>query len=229
MSRSVWIKRVVCIIIALALIFIGYFYKKDTDNIPTDFYIGVIRTTEQKQSTVLSFYDKNLNCVGTKKLKYGLVGDTWRKPFCKDNHMYVNAAGLGGKKNLGISLDIDFNKRTINEFKHGLVGPADCVEADDYIFVCNNLNYKSNIVRCDKKSGNVIKFTDDISTLDTLYCYDKTLIAFGSDYRSSTKCYIYVMDFNLNLLKKIDISQLGYGVKNVELYEGIDTAGAEGH
>lgn len=219
MNRSAWIKPM-WLILVLSFFFCGcHFNVKDVSDIPSDFYIAVIRTTEQKQSTVISFYDKDLNYVGTKKLSYGMVGSTWKHPICNDNHLYVNAAGLGGEKNLGICLDMDLNTGNINELKHGLVGPADCVETDNYIFVCNNLNYKSHIVRCEKETGDIKEFTENVSTIDTLYCYDEKLIAFATDYQGITKSYIYIMDYEFDVIRTIDISQFGINVENVCLYQ----------
>ncbi|SFR93600.1 hypothetical protein [Anaeromicropila populeti] len=211
-------KRIVKIItvigVGIVLLSACNYINKKNSKFPSDFYMGIILTTEQKQSSFLYFYDSELKLAGTKKIPYGNVGSTFIRPESRNQYLYVNAAGLMGEKNLGLSLEINLESGKTNQYNHKLVGPSDCAESDDYIFVCNNLNKVSHIVRCTKGTKEIKEFKKEVSCINTILCYENQLIAFAQNYGTSVNSYIYLLDYELNLLKTIDITSLGIGTYN---------------
>lgn len=210
-------------IMALLLIMImlcscGGKHKKDI-YINNDFQFGVIRTCDSRNSTVLSLYDKDLRVIETKKIKYGGVRNTWSNPIVSDGHLMVNAQGLQGRKDLGLTMDFDIEKGKIRFVKNGLVGPSHCLWGKDYIYVCNNLNLKSTIVRLDKDGENPVEKKISVPIITAIFEWNDKLIVFGRKSGDKIESFLYILDTDLNILKQENITDTGCGIYNVCQFE----------
>lgn len=187
--------------------------------IKKDFQIGVIRTCDNRNSTILSLYDKDLRVIENKEIKYGGVRNAWSTPIWSEGHLLVNAQGLQGEKKLGLTMDIDTENGKIRFVKNDLVGPSHCIWGKHYIYVCNNLNMKSTIVRMDKDGNNRLKKEIAISLISAIYEWNDKVIVFGERIGTKTESILYVFDTDFNILKQENITNIGCGIYNVCLYE----------
>lgn len=62
--------------------------KQDT------FYIGIVRTTEQKNSSIISFYNKNFQFVTSDVLPYAAICDCMTLPISKEGEVYFLSQGV---------------------------------------------------------------------------------------------------------------------------------------
>jgi len=209
-------KKLIALFVTVILCFSGC--KKaetklavDEAEFTKDFFAGVIVTTGQKEKSYICYYDKELELLNTQELSYGMVGDTFTDVTVKDGTLYATAQGLDQKKNTGLLLGVNLEDGKVDTFPHNLVGPAAHVEDEKFLYVCNNLNFISNIVQIDKTSGEQKKVEVDVHNITNLVSYQNQLYAFGMDYEEdgTISSYILIFDDSLNLKKKIDITEDG--------------------
>lgn len=180
-------------------------------------YCGVIVTTGEKNESYIEYFDKDLKLKRKQKLDYGTLGSTFTKQQVKDNIIYTTAQGLAQKKNLGLVLGIDAATGKVEEYSHGLVGPAAHVVTEQAIYVCNNLNFVSNVVRIDRHTKEKKSLELSVHQITNVCNFQDKILVFAMNYENdgSISSYIYIIDEDLNVEKQIDITEVGSGSDHV--------------
>lgn len=177
---------------------------------------GVIETTGQENKSYISFYDDNLKKIGEEQIKYGSMGDGFLLPIVFKNSMYIVPKGIYNQKELTFIMEYDLDKMKIEKYDIGLQNMNSIAVDDKSVYGVNTMNFISNIVKCSKETKKLQK----IEILDTYISYievygDKLFVFGESDKEGKMMIYLYILNANnLDILEKINISNIGFGQYN---------------
>lgn len=182
-----------------------------------DYSVCVIESTQQKNKSILTFYDDALDKVQSTEYALGSMGSWFYPPKILDNYMYVVPQGIGNQKektiifelNLqtGESRQYDMNQQAINGF---------CI-SDKYIFSVATWNNVSTITRYDKNSDKIDTLELPEIFIEFMENTPDKLMAFGIAKLESNEytptSYLYEIDIETLMLKEeYDIT--GYGISH---------------
>lgn len=181
-------------------------------------------TTEQRNKSYLRFYDNQLKEVKKVSMPYGGMEGVFYTPYVYKNFTYFVPKGLGGKKDLGLVVELNMDNFELKNYKIDQIS-MDSVCADDkYVYTCNNLNGTSHINRCNKETGKVKTMDFENEYVPLIFLDNKSHIyAFSNIFHdNSMTTYLYKMNSNLDIIKKVNITKHS-GSQSKVLVDG-DTA-----
>lgn len=189
--------------------------------------IGLVETTAMNYSSTIHWYDKELNKISEKNMKYAMLGSSFHNPVYHDNEVYMIPQGLGNRKDTKKVISIDKKNLKIKEFSLKNIALNDVAVSNDYIYTINTLNGNTHICRLNKnnKALNEIILKDEY--VSGITAVKGKIYAFSADMvAESAKFYLYIYNEELELLYKEDITQYGtsqYKFMNDEnyLYTGV--------
>lgn len=175
--------------------------------------IGIIITTQDKNKSILKFYDENLNFIKSKYLPYGALADCMTLPAANQNSIYFIPRGVPQKEELEIALDYNPISHTFKKYKIGMPSLLQIAASDDAVFTINELNFTSYITKYSKDMRECSQVSSETFSYDAIYYYDKFLYATGKKKtEENTKYYLFQIDANsLKTIHKEDITAYGQG------------------
>lgn len=208
----------VCIFFLLALIFLFGLYKKKSlysvfDSLDYRIYkIGVVQTSSAKLKSYITFFDKDLNLLETKKIYCAGLSHCWDFPKVFDKKVFMNIKGTDFllKKNV---LELDFKNKKYGFFNVGQKF-NNCMAVDNKnknIYVANCVG-DANILKYNTKSNEKKKIIIPSLYITQMKVYENNLFAFGNFFYPEPKAFIYIIDtVTLRVIKKINITSFGLG------------------
>jgi hypothetical protein len=207
-------KKISMVLVFITALFIfegckkeSFTYKSNTEK-EINYTIGVVRTTGQKNKSIIKLYDRTLEEIDEDSLPYGSMGGTFYNPIVFENSVYTIPQGIATKKDLGLVLEINTNTTETQEYKIDKLAMNSLSVDDTYIYTSNTLNGIASLNQYNKKT-NTLKSIDlkdeDITKIETykenVYCF-----SISKNESGSLVSRIYVLDSLLNIIDKIDIS-----------------------
>lgn len=189
-------------------------YQKENNNLgDSNPYLAIIQTTQEKNESILNFYDKEFHFVKSEKLPYGTLSDYLTLPAFYQNFIYFIPRGVPLQKELELALVYNPFTNFCEEYDIGMPGLLQISVSDKAIFAVNELNFTSYISKYIKKDKKVSRISSDKISYDTVYYYNGFLYATGRKHTTDTMSnYIFQIDPNsLKILWKKDITKYGQG------------------
>jgi hypothetical protein len=172
-----------------------------------DYEIAVIRTDIHRYSTFIEYYDGELELVNKLEYPYASMENSWGKPMCYGNVMYVIPQGLGNSLNARLVVGLDMETGAVREYKVDLPYLKNLAVNEKYIFVSNNQNGTSKIVRVDKESGETAS-TEFDGLVPSLAAKGDEVIALHADWgKSLDERRILVLGEDLRLRQTVAIEE----------------------
>ncbi len=183
------------------------------------FYVGVVRTTQDKNKSILNFYDKKLNFIKSIELPYGALADYMTLPAVNQNFIYFIPGGTTLKESEAV-IRYDLSTQTLKEYDIGMPSLLQVTASEDAIFTVNELNFTSYITKYITKNtadNMKQKFCTQVSSkkfsYDTIYYYNGFLYVTGKTKTTKKeKYYLFQLDADtLQIIQKADITNYGQG------------------
>lgn len=183
-----------------------------------DYKVAVIETTSNKEKSLITYYDEDLEKVGSKSFEYAELGSNFYSPEYQDEEIYIVPRGLQGNHNEKkvISLNLKTGNDTVYDVdKVNII----CTAVNKkYLFAGSNLNAISYLSRIDLKDKKETDLSFNNEYLSLIAATDKYVFAFLSstdDQNIYSKINVYNVD-SLELIKTIDITE--YGINQTKYY-----------
>jgi len=172
--------------------------------------IGIVETTATDYESTIHWYDKELNKVSEKNMKYAMLGSAFHNPVYYDNEIYMIPQGLGNAKDSKKVISLNKNNFEIKEFPINNIALNDVAVSNDYIYTINTLSGNTHICRLNKSDNTlkeIIIYDEYISGITAIR---GKIYAFSSNMLTSTpECYLYIYNEELEILYRKDITQYG--------------------
>lgn len=172
---------------------------------------GVVETTGSKYLSHIHYYDEDLNVMHKEKLKYASLGNGFNRPVYFEDEIYLIPQGIFNKKDSEKVISISKKDLSITQYKVPNIALMDVGVTNDYLFTNSNLNYVTHLSKVDRKTGVFSEKAIDSALFSSMISVDEKLFLFGNLNREAKGTYLYVMDSQFNILKTIDISDVGVG------------------
>lgn len=205
------IKKIISLLLTCIVIFSTACSHKQ--NSFRNFEFCVIETTEQKNQSILSFYDKNFKRIGQHKIPYADYGSLFTPPVAMNNNVYAIPEGVPYVKELEIVLEYHLKDGTVTEMNFKKPGLFSFAVSTDSIYTTNMLNGTSSISKYHKKTGKVerINTPSTVRNYNFIYsCHDGVYVTANQSKQNNTKSYLIKINpdhFRIEWEK--DISDIG--------------------
>lgn len=180
--------------------------------------VAIIETTSNKKTSLVTYYDENLEKVGSKSLDYAELGNNFYSPIYQDNKVYIVPRGLQGEHNEKKVISMDLKTGEDAEYNVNKTNIICTAVNKNYLFTSSNLNAVSYLTRTDFKSKEEKELTFNEEYLSLIVASDEYIFAFLSsidDKKMYSKIDIFDVD-TLKLKKEIDIT--AYGINQTKYY-----------
>ncbi len=172
--------------------------------------IGIVETTASDYKSTIHWYDKELNKISEKNMKYAMLGSAFHNPVYYDNEIYMIPQGLGNAKDSKKVISLNKNNFEIKEFSINNIALNDVAVSKDYIYTINTLSGDTHICRLNKSNNTLKEIIIDNEYVSGITAVRGKVYAFSSNMLSSSpECYLYIYNEELEILHKIDITQYG--------------------
>ncbi|TDW14662.1 hypothetical protein EDD63_1357 [Breznakia blatticola] len=217
--------KIFLIIILFALSLVGCQQQNNDDNISSDFFVGVIETTQAKEDSSITFYDESLNELGTKYYDYADLSSTWDNPVYLDNSVLLVPLGLMKKADAKKVVSLNVENQEFTEYPIDRVNIL-CSTADEkYVYAGSNLNGECYITRFDKTTKEIKEVKlEEAGAMNTQLVVDKDKLYEFYNYSIEKNGElidhngIHIYNDNLELFETIDLSEYCGGVYKAMIY-----------
>ena len=212
-------RRSIVPVLVLCMLFLSGCMQniQNTDTIPDDYTVGIIRTNGSKNSSDILYFDEKLSQTGATHYDYATMGDLFYTPVTYDGSLYVVPQGQANAKDAKTILCQDLNTFEQTTFFLDQIAIYGLSVNSSAIFAANNINQQSFISRIDRTNETVKTATYNGLYVSIVYSYQDKLYAFSSESISSgLKGTLHCLDpITLKELQRIDISEFGSDVYSV--------------
>lgn len=188
MRRSVLFSILVCLCFLVA----GCENKK----FPADYEVGVLYSTEYKNTTKLLLLNQNLESIYETNAPYGYLGHCgFMNAITQDGVVYECPQGKATEKELGLIIGVDMSTGKVVEYDFGRVNITDFACEEDFLYATSNLNNENFVDRYDRTTGK----KDTVKTsfyVSDIVVNNGELYGFGLDEANPDKICFYHFDFN---------------------------------
>lgn len=206
-------RKVNLFLLLILVVYTGCTNKKllhNEENFNSNFDVGVIKTTGQKNKSFITYYDTQLKEVSKQGLPYASLGNIFYNPVVFKQKLYIIPQGLANAKDKKTVFELNLNTGKKKEYHIDQLAMNSIAVNEEYIFTCNTLDGTSYINRCDKKDEKVEKVLFQDTYISKLVLHNDILYAFSSRKGENfVESYLYKLDLSLNILDKKDISNYG--------------------
>ncbi|WP_423900391.1 hypothetical protein [Eggerthia catenaformis] len=177
-----------------------------------DWELGVIETSIYKRNTRLVYFDGDFNIKGEDKIKAAGVSRHLKDSSYQKENAYFEARGLTRKNDDKKIIELNRSTRNIKFYDVDRINIQGVIANDKYTYTISNLDKKVYITQTDYNNKKVKEISfNDIITLNLFLAGDKIIVPYNL-IENSEKEFINIYDRQLNLIKKIDLSQYGRSI-----------------
>lgn len=184
--------------------------KGDQGVFPSNYRIGVIETTEQKQKSIIGLYNDSFDLVDTLDYRMGSLGTHFYPPQTVGDKVYMIPQGLGNKKDLSVILALDMESGESETIKLGVKGASSFCVDDRFVFATATWNGDATISRTllADKSIKRIKH-DSVFVISQMSIVRDELFVVGVTLDGKSTFAIYDVN-TMELISEMDFSKFGY-------------------
>ena len=158
LKKKLTLFSVFILITTLLILFIHSYQSKNNTSYTNNYSVCVAQTSEQRNSSVLTYYDDNLKQVNQQRIPYGGLGDAYRQGIKYNGKMYFAPAGLFSNDSrycLRDSISLDLKTGKITEYRFGEMywGQRNFTVGGDKMFANRNFNNISYLQSIDLSTG----------------------------------------------------------------------------
>lgn len=188
-----------------------------SDELPEDYAIGVIRTSGNKDSSDILYFNEDLEQTGSTHYKYATMGELFYPPVVHDGAVYIVPQGQANKKDEKTILQLNLDTLEQQEFPLDQIAIYGVSVNSSAIYAANNINNQSYVSRIDRLDKTVKTITYDNAYVSTTCIFNDVLYAFSSTWENDTlKSTLHCIDpVTMTEVNQIDISALGCGIRSV--------------
>ncbi len=210
MKKIITMFLVMCCIVSLAAC-------SQSDELPEDYAIGVIRTIGNKNSSDILYFNADLEQTGSTHYKYATMGELFYPPVVHDGAAYIVPQGQANKKDEKTILQLNLETLEQQEFPLDQIAIYGVSVNSSAIYAANNINNQSYVSRIDRLDKTVKTITYDNAYVSTTCIFNDVLYAFSSTWENDAlKSTLHCIDpVTMTEVKQIDISALGCGIRSV--------------
>ena len=210
MKKIITMFLVMCCIVSLAAC-------SQSDELPEDYAIGVIRTIGNKDSSDILYFNADLEQTGSTHYKYATMGELFYPPVVHDGAAYIVPQGQANKKDEKTILQLNLETLEQQEFPLDQIAIYGVSVNSSAIYAANNINNQSYVSRIDRLDKTVKTITYDNAYVSTTCIFNDVLYAFSSTWENDTlKSTLHCIDpVTMTEVNQIDISALGCGIRSV--------------
>ena len=134
-----------------------------SDELPEDYAIGVIRTIGNKDSSDILYFNEDLGQTGSTHYKYATMGELFYPPVVHDGAVYIVPQGQANKKDEKTILQLNLETLEQQQFPLDQIAIYGVNVNSSAIYAANNINNKSYVSRIDRLDKSV-------KTIELLLC-----------------------------------------------------------
>ena len=209
-------KKIFALLLALCCI-VSLAACSQSDELPEDYAIGVIRTIGNKKSSDILYFNENLEQTGSTHYKYATMGELFYPPVVYDGAVYIVPQGQANKKDEKTILQLNLETLEKQEFPLDQIAIYGVSVNSSAIYATNNINNKSYVSRIDRLDKTVKTIEYENVYVSTAYVFNDVLYAFSSIWENDVlHSTLHCIDpVTMTEIKQIDLSDLGCGIRSV--------------
>lgn len=183
-----------------------------------EYEVAVIETTSNKEKSLITYYDDNLEKVGTKSLDYAELGTNFYSPVYHEDEIYIVPRGVQGKHNEKKVISLNLKTGEDTDYTVNKTNIICTAVNKKYLFAGSNLNTVSYLTRTEFKGETEREIAFNNEYLSLIAASDSYVFVFLSSIDSQNMySKINVYDSNtLQLKTSIDITE--YGINQTKYY-----------
>lgn len=188
-----------------------------SDELPEDYAIGIIRTIGNKNSSDILYFNEDLEQTGNTHYKYATMGELFYPPVVHDGAVYIVPQGQANRKDEKTVLQLNLETLEQQLFPLDQIAIYGVSVNSSAIYAANNINNKSYVSRIDRLDKSVKNIEYGNAYVSTAYVFNDVLYAFSSTWNNDAlKSTLHCIDpATMTEQKQIDISALGCGIRSV--------------
>ena len=190
--------------------------SENTDSIPDDYKIGVIRTIGNKNNSEILYFNSDLEQVGITYHKYATMGELFYPPVVNEGFVYIVPQGQATKKDEKTILQLNLDTLEQERFALDQIAIYGVSADSSALYVVNNINYVSYVSRINKADGTVKTIDYDGLYVSSAYVYNDILYAFSNSQGIGAQSTIHCINPTTMVEEKqVDITALGCDIRTV--------------
>ena len=190
--------------------------SENTDIIPDDYKIGVIRTIGNKNNSEILYFNSDLEQVGITYHKYATMGELFYPPVVNEGFVYIVPQGQATKKDEKTILQLNLDTLEQERFALDQIAIYGVSADSSALYVVNNINYVSYVSRINKADGTVKTIDYDGLYVSSAYVYNDMLYAFSNSQDIGAQSTIHCINPTTMVEEKqVDITALGCDIRTV--------------
>lgn len=188
-----------------------------SDELPEDYAIGVIRTIGNKDSSDILYFNEDLGQTGSTHYKYATMGELFYPPVVHDGAVYIVPQGQANRKDEKTILQLNLETLEQQQFPLDQIAIYGVNVNSSAIYAANNINNKSYVSRIDRLDKSVKTIEYENVYVSTAYIFNDMLYAFSSTWdNDALQSTLHCIDpATMTEVTQIDISALGCGIRSV--------------
>lgn len=188
-----------------------------SDELPEDYAIGVIRTIGNKNSSDILYFNADLEQTGNTHYKYATMGELFYPPVVHDGAVYIVPQGQANRKDEKTILQLNLETLEQQEFPLDQIAIYGVNVNSSAIYAANNINNKSYVSRIDRLDKSVKTIEYENVYVSTTCIFNDVLYAFSSTWENDAlQSTLHCIDpATMTEVTQIDISALGCGIRSV--------------
>jgi len=188
-----------------------------SDELPEDYAIGVIRTIGNKDSSDILYFNEDLGQTGSTHYKYATMGELFYPPVVHDGAVYIVPQGQANRKDEKTILQLNLETLEQQQFPLDQIAIYGINVNSSAIYAANNINNKSYVSRIDRLDKSVKTIEYENVYVSTAYIFNDMLYAFSSTWdNDALQSTLHCIDpATMTEVTQIDISALGCGIRSV--------------
>jgi hypothetical protein len=182
---------------------------RDVAEIPDDYAVAVVRTSDYADVTYIEYYDQDLNLVRTTEYPYACVENMADILSSSEGVIYSAHRGSIYERNGGQALGITPRTGEIREYPIDQPAVAEVTATKDTLFATGGVGDISYIAQVDKETGESKAVTFEGCFLHSL-ATDGEKVIVVQDFLDNSDNTLLVFTDPANIEKRIKVTGLGY-------------------
>lgn len=209
-------KKLLALFLSLCCM-VGLAACSQSDELPEDYAIGVIRTIGNKNSSDILYFNADLEQTGNTHYKYATMGELFYPPVVHDGAVYIVPQGQANMKDEKTILQLNLETLEQQQFPLDQIAIYGVNVNSSAIYAANNINNKSYVSRIDRLDKSVKTIEYENVYVSTAYIFNDMLYAFSSTWdNDALQSTLHCIDpATMTEVTQIDISALGCGIRSV--------------
>lgn len=170
-------KKVICVIVGFLFISLVGCSKNEMID---EYEVAIVETTSNKEKSLITYYNDQLEIVGTKSLGYAELGSNFYRPEYYGDYVYLVPRGLQGRHDEKKVIGVDLKTGEEHDYQVNQNNILCTAVNSKYLFTGSNINAVSYLTRVAFSTGEETEIAFEHAYVSLIAANEQYVFVFSS-------------------------------------------------